>query len=73
MRIFLIKKFFSYLECELLKDYNVIMYRVYMNSSMTALINTSSGEMETLKCNESKWYGNYIEQTTTYMYNGKLL
>ena len=46
-----------------------------MNSSMTALINSSSGNIETLKCNESKWYGknikmisscNHTEQTITY-------
>ena len=54
------------------------MYRVYLNGSMTALINTSSGNIETLKCNESKWDGknikmitsyNHTEQTTSY--NGK--
>ena len=48
----------------------MIMYRVYMNSSMTALINTSSGEIETLECNEFRWDVPHTEQTTSY--NGKL-
>ena len=47
----------------------MIMYRVYMNSSMTALINTSNGQIETLKCNESKWDGKNIKKITSY--NGK--
>ena len=37
-----------------------------MNSSMTALINTSSGETETLECKKSKWVENHFEQTTSY-------
>ena len=71
---------FSCLDCELLKDYHVILNRVYMNSSMTALINISSGQTETLECIESKWEENHINKTTSYnhteqttSYNGKSL
>ena len=48
----------------------MIMYRIYMNSSMTALIYTSSGEMETLECNGLRWDVPHTEQTTSY--TGKL-
>ena len=58
-------KYFSYIACELLKDYHVMLYRVYMNGSMTALINTSSGQTET-ECNESEWDVYHIERTTSY-------
>ena len=58
----------------------MIIYRVYMNSSMTALINTSSGQIETLECIESKWEENHINKITSYnhteqttSYNGKSL
>ena len=61
--------YISYLDCQLLKDYHVILYSVYMNSSMTALINTSNCQIETLKCNESKWDGKNIKKITSY--NGK--
>ena len=60
---------FSYLDCQLLKDYHVILYRLYMNSSMTALINTINGQTETLEYNESKWDGNHFKKATTI--NGK--
>ena len=56
----------------------MIMYNVYMNRSMTALINTSRGNIEVLKCNESKWYGknnikisSYTHTEQTTFYNGK--